>query len=245
MGEKMKEHNLTTYILSVGLVLVVLTLVFQTFQTEENTIVIDGQHKVTVSPDEGLVYLQINSVGPTAIDAERSNKDASNRVIDALKSLGLKNEEIETDYYNLGEKMRWNNNNYISDGYEASHTLKIRTKDLTNIGKIIQTATENGANRINNIQFTLSDEKREEEFQKAIAKATENARKRAEALGDAAGFEIKKVKSVTLNSPRNIYPVYYESQALMSADGKVDNGATIQPEQVDFDVNVDVTFIIS
>ena len=83
------------------------------------------------------------------------------------------------------------------------------------------------------------DEKKEEIYQQALAKAGENARTRAESLAKTVGFNLKGAKSITISEPFSP-PYYYLGVAELK-----DSSTPISPNEVNIDVSVTIIFEIN
>ena len=73
--------------------------------------------------------------------------------------------------YSQGEKLL---------GYQVNNYLDFKTKDVDNVGNIVSSLMENGANRFTGISFTIDNY--EEGYRSALNLALENATKKAQAL---------------------------------------------------------------
>ena len=71
--------------------------------------------------------------------------------------------------------------------------MQVETNDLSQIGKIIDTAMQSSANRIDSLRFTLQDE--HAVYTQALSEATSRARAKAEAVASALGLRIVRVLS--------------------------------------------------
>ena len=79
-------------------------------------------------------------------------------------------------------------------GYTASNTINIRTTEIDKIGAYIDVAFENGANSLENIGFSVSDNK--DYMEQALSMAVENALSKAEVIAKAAGKTVSSIDSI-------------------------------------------------
>jgi uncharacterized protein YggE len=84
-------------------------------------------------------------------------------------------------------------------GYTATNIVRVTLDDLTKVGSAIDAATQAGANRIHQLQFTVKDERPLEA--QALREAAIRARQKAEALATALGVRITRVLHVSESSP--------------------------------------------
>ena len=205
----MEKANLIVTILVVGLVVTAAILAWNVKSTtilrdpslknNVNTISTSAQSKVTVVPDKVEVYFRITTDGANAIDAQEKNKEASNSVMSALKAKGVKESELESTQYSINKKYNYNQRtgSQESNGYAVFHVVKVSTTDLDNVGALADTGVSAGANGIDNILFTLSDEKEKQVRKEALSKAAVLAKEKAEALASGLGVSLGSLESVS------------------------------------------------
>ena len=105
-----------------------------------------------------------------------------------------------------------------------------RCYDLTQVGKVIDTATGSGANRIQSLQFTLKN--RETVEAQALTEAARNARKKADTLAAALGVNILRILSVSESSPivvpvRSVAYARAEATSTSIESGTIEVQATV------------------
>ena len=80
-----------------------------------------------------------------------------NTIIDVLRQAGLTDENITTSNFQITPNYDYENSNYdriIS--YTALNKIELKTSANANISKFIDLAVNNGANRVENIDFVIS-----------------------------------------------------------------------------------------
>ena len=93
-----------------------------------------------------------------------------------------------------------NNYNKIIS-YTALNKIILTTSANVNISSFIDLAINNGANRIDGIEFITSKKVIDENFNNLLKEAFDNAKQRAETLSMQGGFLINGVK--TIDIPQN------------------------------------------
>lgn len=161
---------------------------------------ITGTGKVPYTPDEALVTLGVHvDTAPTAQGALSTLSMNMERIIPAIKELGIPEENISTQSYNLYPQYYYPENRpAVISGYTADQQLNVKltgdegvSQDL--VEKVIETASAAGANQIMGISFSVSNV--EDLHQQALLLAIEDAKGRAQETADAAGVRLKKVVS--------------------------------------------------
>jgi hypothetical protein len=216
-------------------------------QPQQNTISVSGNAQLKAQPDEAIVMLRVETNGTNAKEAQDKNSIAMDAVQKALSRAGVEDRDMETMNYNIYENLIWDykEQRQINMGFKASHTLKVKTKDLSRVGELIQIAVDNGATNLDSVSFSLSTAAEKEAKDEALRQATRDARQKADALADGLDLRIVKVSSVSINE-YNVMPFYRGgyAEAAMTKDSGAPAPA-ILPSEVDVSANVQVVFEIA
>lgn len=206
------------------------------FTTSERTITATGTATTSISPDIVTLQFGVDTEAKTAQDAISANSQAMDSVVTAVTSLGITKDEISTASFSIYPVYNYSVpdpytgiQKTVLAGYKASNTLSVKTTKLSLTGKIIDSAVGAGANRVDNVLFSLSPGTQQSAQNDLISKAVLDAKSKAEKALDPLGKKITGVKTVNLSNftppPR---PVYYA-------------GATIAKETQIFSSEQDVT----
>src|SRR4029453_11476042 len=106
-------------------------------------------------------------------------------------------------------------------GYEARNTVQVRVRRLPQMGKIIDTLIEAGANQVDGPSFTL-DEPREA-LDEARREAIAVGRQRAELYAQATGMRVARLLSVSEGGG------YYPVQAIAVTGSRLSYGGAPPP----------------
>lgn len=166
------------------------------------TIKVSGNGSVTTKPDVAILSLGVVVEDEKLQIAQQQNALISNRVINELKKIGINQNQIETISYTIDQIYDYPNGKKIFRGYKVKHMLKITIKDISKVGEVIDVATQNGANIINNIEFTISN--KDFYYNIALKKATKNARKKAIEIAKTLGVNINKIPIWVIENSNNI-----------------------------------------
>lgn len=263
MKENNKQSTFLYSIIALALIAVVALLAIRTptvnvqsdfaqgteFEARTNTVLVSGVYETEVMPDEARIRIAINTEGATAKIASQDNADISKEVIAALKRAGVDSDNIETDSFYLNEKREWNEltRKYENKGYEQRHTLKVTTDDLDKVGSLLDVAIANGANSIQGVEYTLSKEKTADIREELLKMAALNAKDKATILAETLDKELVGALTISesnynIASYRNY--AYAEKALYAVADDSFSGGNEVNPEKVDVNANVQVTFKI-
>jgi uncharacterized protein YggE len=159
-------------------------------QRDEVLVQISASGRTDTRPDEARFTAGVSTVAPTAAAASTGNNEAINRVVAALRALGVRPEDVQTQSITL---------NRIDFGanrgrFEANNQIEVRVRDLTKAGAAIAAATEAGANVLSGPNLGVADP--EAASRAAYAAAFRAARGRAEAYAEAADLRIDRVLAI-------------------------------------------------
>lgn len=184
------------------------------------TISLSGAGIATAQADQAVINLGVETTAETADEAIRENAELMTEVINAVKALGIDEDDIVTTSYSVYAQYDWTEEGREFTGYSVTNLVQITVKDLDMVGDVIDAAADNGANSINGISFELSDAKREELKANAYIAAITDAQEKADLIAETLGLTISGVQSVTESSytPVRSYDYGY-------AEASVDGGA--------------------
>ncbi|MEX1377931.1 MAG: SIMPL domain-containing protein [Eubacteriales bacterium] len=219
--------------------------VSSTGEATVSTINVSGTCEVSVPADVGYIQMGVETQDKDVKEAQSENAKRMEEIIDAVKELGLTDEDITTSNYSIypnydySEGIRSEEPTY----YTVSNTVKLKVKDLDILGDVIDIATEAGANRAYSIYFDAEDTVAAQDD--ALAKAVEDALRKAEIIAGAANVKVVGVK--TINDQTYYSTGYYDYAAERSvkADSALDYATPIMSGQVSVTANVYVEVIVS
>jgi len=154
-----------------------------------DTITVNGEGRVSVTPDEAIVSVAVETDAADAASALDTNSKDMQKVLDALKAQGIKDAEIETAnvavYPNRQYDPQTGKETLV--GYRATNSVTVTLTDLTKVPAVFAAATEAGANNITGPVWQLSDNN--QAVKEALTRATENALGKAQTLATASGVK--------------------------------------------------------
>jgi uncharacterized protein YggE len=149
---------------------------------------VSGTAVVNVIPDRALIQLGVQSNAATPQRVEEINTATITRVIAAVKALGVKAEDIATDWYVI-EPLYDDYSSLRIKGYRIYNIVAITLREIDQVNRIIAAALGAGANQVVNVEFYTSQLRtyRDQARELAIRAAAEKARDLAEAAGAETG----------------------------------------------------------
>lgn len=207
----------------------------------QDTFTIDGEGKVTGTPDLARVDIGLYTEGDDVPSAQNANTQKVNAMLAALKDLGIDQADIQTSNYTITPRYQYNEGAQTVIGYAVSQNLSAKVRDLSKIGTVLSRVGSLGANQVNGVTFTVDDPTSLE--QAARKKALEDAHKKADELADALGVKIVRVVTFSESSGNTPVPQPMALRGLEAAPpGQVI--PEIQPGSLDIQSQVSVTFEI-
>lgn len=204
-----------------------------------------GSGSVYAKADIANIQVGFRSgVKKTAAEATTDATTKMNEIIKALKKLGIEDKDIKTSDYNLNPSYKWTEaRGQELVGYEVYQNLTLKVRDLDKIGDVIARTTEQGANQVGNVSFTIDDEY--ELKNQAREMAIEKAKEKAELIAKQSGMKLGKIKSVYENTVSNPELIRYSNakMTLDVADQAAGGLATPTIQSGQNEVKVEVTLV--
>ena len=175
------------------------------FPSREKVISVVGIATTSVEPDLLVITFGVENQEKLARDALFENSESMTSIVDAIQSLGISEAEISTSrisiypiYDNYRDPVT---EKYTQEliGYRVTNTISVETSHLGKAADIIDGAVSSGANRVDNVSFTLSPQKQLDVKDDLLGKAVLNAKKKAENALTPLNHKIIGVKAVSLS----------------------------------------------
>ncbi len=211
--------------------------------SQQNGIWVNGEGKVTAVPDIATLSVGIEAQETSVAQAQSEATKAMNDVMAALKSNGIAEKDIQTQYFNISRVTRWDNDKQqeILIGYRVTNVVTAKIRKIENTGTVIDAVASAGGDltRINNIQFSLDDPTNL--YEQAREKAMTDARNTGRQLASLAG--------VTLGGPTYIsenvqYPPIIMRDLAFAKEAAAPATTPISPGELDVTVNIQVVYAI-
>ena len=249
---KEKEKCLCATLLAIlGIFLVTLIIsktidIRDKIQITGNTITVSDTGEIYAKPDLALVTFSVVNEAKTVAEAMSQNTEDMNGVIDFIKSQGVEAKDLKTTSFNVYSRYEYQKvetdiypyppGKRVLVGYEVIQSLEVKIRDMAKIGKIIEGATEFGANEVGDLQFTI--DKEDELKAQARAQAVEKAKAKAKEL--AAQLGVKLVR-ITNFSESSVIPYYYGLEKVAAPMAEVPQ---IETGENKIEVTVTITYEI-
>ncbi|HEX5419438.1 MAG TPA: SIMPL domain-containing protein [Gammaproteobacteria bacterium] len=207
------------------------------------TISVSATAQVSAAPDQATVRLGAVAEAGEAADAQQRINAVMQKVLEAVKGLGVPERAIRTDSLSLSpvysQAQRGDNEPRTPQiiGYRAVDVVTVDLDDLAKIGAVVDAGIQAGANRLQGISFQIRNDSAARA--QALAQAVREARADADAVASAMNVRITGVSSVVAGGYSTRPPQPYVAEAFAA---KV--ATPVQPGQVDVSANVSMTYYI-
>lgn len=221
------------------------------FPSREKVISVTGTATTSVDPDLLVITFGVETQEKSAKDALAGNSESMTAIVNTLSSLGVSDDDISTSrisIYPIYDSYRDSvTEKYTQElvGYRVTNTITVETEQLNKAADIIDGGVSSGANRVDNVSFTLSPEKQLAVKDDLLGQAVLNAKKKAENALAPLDHKIVGVKAVTLSEfglPPPI-PVFSASGAF-AEDAAFKSSTPVFSSDQDITTTASVIFLI-
>ena len=222
---------------------------------EHDTVSTNGEALRYVEPDKMTVSFTVETEDDSATSAQEENAEKVNEITDALKAMGIDEDDIKTTYYYVNVKREshyicenetrktdcyWT---YIPIGYEVRHTLSVDVFEVDEGGAVVDTIVDEGG-EVDYISLGLKKETRMELNKELLGEAAANAKEKAEGIAEGLGATVTKTLSVS--ESYSYYPTPYRSYdyGVGYAEAAYDAETSISTGTIEVSASVSATFEI-
>ncbi len=146
-------------------------------------------------PDVATISTGVVTRATDANAAMRQNADRMAKVMAAIKSAGVAERDIQTSGVNLNPNYNYTPNQPPKiTGYEARNTVSLKVRDISKLGKVMDSLVAAGANDLNGPSFEVDNP--DEAYDEARRGALEKAQARAEMYAKALGLRVRRIVSI-------------------------------------------------
>lgn len=225
----------------------------------QRTFAVSGDGRVIAVPDVAkLSFGVLTEGGKDLSDIQVENTEKINKVIAFIKSNGVDEEDIKTEYYNISPRYQYFScpGNVapfgVSEfeavpcppaeivGYTINQSVSVKVRDLSDIGIIIAGVVDAGANNVFGPNFTIDDP--DELQNQARAEAIAEAREKAKEIAKAGKFRLGKLVSI---QEGGYYPQplrAYDTFAVAESKGAA--APSIEPGSEEVNITVSLVYEI-
>ena len=158
------------------------------------SITVVGSGSVSGAPDTAEVTAGVVTQAATASQAMSQNSATMEKVLKALAALSIADRDIHTTNVSIvpqrassppGRPAPSSSMPSAVVGYEVTNQVRLRVRNLSSLGRLLDTLVSQGANALGGIGFSIADPA--PLLEQARSKAIADARQKAQVYATAAG----------------------------------------------------------
>jgi hypothetical protein len=204
---------------------------------EPTSLTLTSNADVSRAPDLVTVSGGVTTTAPSAGAAMAENARTMTAVIAAVKKAGVAERDVQTQGLSLQPQYSYESRKQVLTGYQASNTVRLRLRDVANVGPLLDTLVKAGANQISGPDFAL--DKPEAALDEARREAVAKARARATLYAEAAGMKVARIAAITEGSLGTPEPRPMLRSMAMAEDSA---SPPVAPGEVSLGVSLTVRF---
>ncbi|UPW02159.1 SIMPL domain-containing protein [Halorussus gelatinilyticus] len=207
-----------------------------TDRSGNSTISVSASGQVEAEPDQAVLQVAVLASGDDANAVREQVAQNVTRMREALRNAGIADDQIRTVQYSIDQQYREENGERRPDGFQGVHAFEITLSNVSRAGPVIDAAVSNGADRVQSVQLTLSEERRREVRADALRNAMDNARADADVIAESANLTVSGVHTVSTGD------VGFSSVRAEALTAQSDAGTQIESGPVTVTAQVSVTY---
>lgn len=190
-------------------------------------------------PDIATISTGVVTQAADANAAMRANAAQMDKVMAAIRAAGIAERDIQTSGISLNPNYKYVENAPPTIvGYQASNTVNVKVRDLSKLGKVLDTFVEVGANQINGPSFEV--DKPDEAYDEARIAAIKKAQARAQTYADALGLKVRRIVSISEGGAG--FPRPMPMVRMQAADAGFAKETSVAPGESTLSANIEVVF---
>ena len=211
---------------------------------------VNGRSSIHVEPDIATLMLGVEARELTVAEARDAAAEAMTAVREALTGLGVAADDIVTTSFSISPQTVWvevrdaigTHGEPRITGYIVSNSLRVKIRNLDDVGKVVDSAAEAGGNliRINSISFAVDDASAYSEQLRQLAAA--DAMAKAQLYATAMGVQLGPL--VYLTETGSSAPVLKAPMAEMAFAGDARMATPISGGDVSLTTDIQAAFSI-
>ncbi|WP_293705375.1 SIMPL domain-containing protein [Stenotrophomonas sp. UBA7606] len=201
---------------------------------------ISAQAEAKRVPDVATLSAGVVTQAVDGNTAMRENAVQMDKVMAAIKAAGIAERDIQTSGINLSPQYRYADNEAPKiTGYQANNTVSLKVRDITKLGKVLDSLAAQGANQINGPSFEIDQP--EPVYDEARLAALKKAQARAETYAKSLGLRVRRIVSISEGNQGGFRPMPMMAMAA-GRSAKAEMDTAVSPGESSVSVSLDVVF---
>ena len=202
-----------------------------------SSVTVAGTGTVSAAADMAEITTGVVTQAPTAAQALAANSQAMERLLQGLGGLGVAARDIQTTNISVSPLRRQGRDGQPPEitGYEVTNQVRVKVRDLSGLGRVLDQQVGQGANLIYGIQFGRQEPA--PLLGEARKRAMADARRKAELYAAAAALKVGRVLAVQEAGAPSPRPEMAPRVAMSAA-------VPVMPGEQEIQASVIVTFTL-
>ena len=201
---------------------------------------VSAQAEARRVPDVATLSAGVVTQAVDGNTAMRDNAVQMDKVMAAIKAAGIAERDIQTSGINLSPQYRYAENEAPKiTGYQANNTVSLKVRDITRLGKVLDSLAAQGANQINGPSFEIDQP--EPVYDEARLAALKKAQARAETYAKSLGLRVRRIVSISEGNQGGFRPMPMMAMAA-GRSAKAEMDTAVSPGESSVSVSLDVVF---
>lgn len=173
---------------------------------DRSTVTVGGEGSVTAQPDQAVVRFGVVTEAETAQQARTQNATAAKNSMNAVRALDIPEEQMRMESLRIQPQYEYNDEENRRElvGYEATRQVVVEVSQLEVLPQLVADVVQEGANRVDAIDYQLSD--RAQFRNEALRKAAQTAREKARLLAETLEVSLGPVQTINEQSSDFVRP---------------------------------------
>ncbi len=202
------------------------------------TISVAATGQAAAEPDQAVLQVAVLASGDDADAVRERLAENASRMSEALRRAGVGDDQIRTVAFSIDQEYRERDGDRVPVGFQGVHAFEITLSNASRAGAVLDVAVSNGADRVDGVELTLSEERRREVRAEALRDAMDNARADADVIAESANLTVEGVHSAATGDV-SYSPIRAET---LSADAGGQAATEIESGPVTVTAQVSVTY---
>jgi hypothetical protein len=199
---------------------------------------VSGEGKIKAIPDQVFISIAVETKGTNATDVKKQNDATIEKALQFITKFKVPKSDVQTKSISLNPQYDYEKK---KRNYNATQTIEILLKTITQYDGLMEGLVDAGINRINGVEFKTS---KLIEYQSEARKlAMKEAKLKAEDYVFVLGQKVGKAITITDNT-QNFYPQPMYAMKTMAMDQEVATRETLAIGEINITAKVNVSFLL-
>ncbi len=214
---------------------------------EPRLVTVAGEAEVSVSPDEVVFDVTVQSFGKELRAAKTQTDERLKGLIALARRSGVAEADAQTDYVKVEPQFRGNDSSRTFLGYWVRKDLVLTLRDVSRAEALLSELLDFGVWRVNSVTFQTSELRKHRDQARAMAMRA--AQEKAAALAAAVGQRIGRAYSIEEEVPTRapaLQNVSSNANSFSTVETASDSSweGTLAPGKIKVNARVTVRFVL-